>query len=49
MPDLWRKARREMRPGTLFISSSFEVPGEAAGQVITVADARSTRLHVWTM
>jgi SAM-dependent methyltransferase len=27
MPDLWAKAQREMRPGTLFVSNTFEVPG----------------------
>ncbi|BDU71606.1 class I SAM-dependent methyltransferase [Mesoterricola silvestris] len=27
MPRLWEKARREMRPGTLFVSNTFEVPG----------------------
>lgn len=49
MGALWQKARREMRSGTLFISSSFEVPGETATRVIEVEDARGTRLHVWTM
>ncbi len=49
MGDLWCKARSEMRAGSLFISSSFEVPGESAQRVISVDDARDTRLHVWTM
>ena len=49
MSALWHKARREMRAGSLFISSSFEVPGETATRVIAINDARSTRLHVWTM
>ena len=49
MSALWEKARREMRGGTLFISSSFEVPGQTATRVIEVDDARGTRLHVWTM
>ncbi len=49
MSELWRKAKREMRAGSLFISSSFEVPGEAAQRIISVDDARGTRLHVWTM
>jgi hypothetical protein len=38
-----------MRAGSLFISSSFEVPGEAAQRIVSVDDARGTRLHVWTM
>jgi len=49
MTELWQKARREMRRGSLFISSSFEVPGERATRIVTVDDARGTRLHVWTM
>ena len=49
MSALWDKARREMRGGSLFISSSFAVPGESATRVIVIDDARSTRLHVWTM
>ena len=27
MPRLWSKARQEMRPGTLLVSHSFEIPG----------------------
>lgn len=27
MPRLWEKARREMRPGTLLVSNTFEIPG----------------------
>lgn len=27
MTELWDKAQREMRPGTLFVSNTFEVPG----------------------
>ena len=49
MSALWEKAHREMRERTLFISSSFAVPGQTATRVIEVDDARGTRLHVWTM
>ncbi len=49
MGALWEKARREMRGGTLFISSSFEVPGQTATRMVEVDDARGTKLHVWTM
>lgn len=34
MPDLWRKVEAEMRPGSLFISNSFPVPGVMPGQVV---------------
>ncbi len=47
MPDLYAKARREMRPGTILISNSFMVPGHPAHEIIDVDDARQTRLHIW--
>lgn len=49
MQDLWKKATTEMRPGTLFISSSFGVPGQAPDRVVEVGDTRQTRLLVWKM
>lgn len=49
MAELYGKARREMRPGSLFISNSFAVPGAAPDRVIEVADRRRTRLLVWHM
>ena len=36
MPALWQKVEAEMRPGSLFISNSFPVPGIAPSQVIEV-------------
>ena len=49
MRDLWTKASAEMRPGTLFVSSSFEVPGQTPDRVVQVNDSRQTRLLVWRM
>ncbi len=49
MPDLWSKARAEMRPGSLFISSSFGVPGQTPDRIVEVGDTRQTRLLVWKM
>lgn len=49
MQDLWTKARSEMRPGTLFVSSSFEVPGQTPDRVVQVNDSRQTRLLIWRM
>lgn len=49
MPELWLKARREMRPGTLFISSSFAVPGQAPDREVQIDDLRRTRLLIWRM
>lgn len=49
MPELYEKARREMRRGTRLISNSFAVPGHPADRVVEVDDRRGTRLHVWEM
>lgn len=47
MSDLWAKINREMRPGSLFISNSFQVPEQDASFVIEVADTRKTRLFCY--
>ena len=49
MPDLYEKARREMRPGSVLISNSFVVPGQPADEILEVEDGRKTRLHLWRM
>lgn len=49
MPALWDKVRKEMRPGSLFISSTFEVPGETPHQTIQVDDLHHSTLHIWRM
>lgn len=36
MPRLWEKVRAEMKPGSLFISNSFPVPGVTPAHVIEV-------------
>jgi len=49
MPRLWDKARAEMRPGTLLVSSSFPVPNAAPERALEVADRRGTRLYCYRM
>jgi hypothetical protein len=49
MPELWDKARREMRAGSLLISCAFEVPGHPADEIIEAGPAARERLHVWRM
>ncbi|KQR73341.1 hypothetical protein ASG03_00520 [Rhizobium sp. Leaf341] len=49
MARLFEKARAEMRPGTLFVSNSFTVPGRAADRILDVDDARRTQLHIYTL
>ncbi len=47
MPALWEKARREMRPGSLFISNSFAVPDQSPHEVLPVKDLHDSRLFLW--
>ncbi len=49
MPALYEKAKREMRPGSLFVSNTFAVPDRPADEMRAVADGRRTTLHVWRM
>lgn len=49
MSKLWHKARAEMRPGTLFISSTFAVPDQSPHEVIQVDDLHRSSLLVWHM
>jgi len=49
MPELWAKAKREMRPGSLFVSLAFTVPGVDPDQTLVVSDRERHRLHVWRM
>ena len=47
MAELWRKARAELRPGALFISNSFAVPGVSPDFTVEVGGRQ--RLLVWRM
>lgn len=47
MPELWRKAQDEMKPGALLVSNSFAVPDAEPEQAIDVADRRGTRLYCY--
>lgn len=49
MARLFAKVNAEMRPGTLFISNSFDVPGEQPHRIVTLDDGRRTRLLIWRM
>lgn len=49
MAQLWRKAKAEMRPGTLLISNSFEIPSVQTTRTLVLDDARRTRLLIWRM
>lgn len=49
MERLWHKACTEMRPGTLFVSSTFSVPGQLPQRTIEVDDLHRSTLQVWKM
>lgn len=49
MPDLWQKARREMRSGTLLISNSFAVPGVPPVLTVATGARDEARLLLWRM
>jgi hypothetical protein len=49
MPALWAKARSEMRPGSLLVSNTFEVPDQPPEQCIPLPGRRDACLRVWRM
>lgn len=49
MARLWAQARRQMRPGTLLISNSFEIPEVAPDEVLELDDLARSRLLLWRM
>jgi hypothetical protein len=49
MNELWQKARREMRPDTVFISNTFAVLNHPPQQTFTVDDLHRSTLYIWHM
>jgi hypothetical protein len=49
MEQLWLKAKREMRAGSWFISSTFNVPEQIPHQVIKIDDLHHSKLLIWQM
>lgn len=49
MERLWHKARAEMRPGTVFISSTFPFPDQSPHDTIHIDDLHHSSLMVWRM
>jgi SAM-dependent methyltransferase len=48
MLDVWGKARREMRPGSMLLSFEFDAPGAPPAQVV-LAGRGGRPLHLWVM
>lgn len=49
MGELWRKVKTEMRPSTIFISSTFEVMDQPPSETLQVDDLHNSTLYVWRM
>lgn len=49
MAQLWHKARAEMRPGSLFISSTFVVLDHPPQRTLQVDDLHHSTLYIWEM
>jgi hypothetical protein len=49
MGDLWRKARREMRTGSLLISNSFAIPGVPPALTVATGAPGDENLLLWRM
>ncbi len=47
MAKLGDKVRREMRPGSLFVSSSFPIPGWQPESIVQIEDRRRTKLFCY--
>ena len=47
MKSLWHKACKEMRPGSLFISNSFIIPGIEPEQTMELNDLTGSTLYLW--
>ncbi len=47
MAELWHKVEREMRPGSLFISNTFAVPGVEPDETVELHDLSQSRLLIW--
>jgi len=47
MEQLWAKARAQMRPGSLFISNSFGVPGVPPDLTLPLKSSSGRALYVW--
>ena len=49
MAPLWRKARAQMKPGSLLVSNSFPVDGVQPDRVFPLPGRNSHALYVWRM
>jgi len=49
MAELWEKVRREMKPGSLFVSNTFAVPDFPPQMTVQVDDLHQSTLYIWRL
>jgi hypothetical protein len=49
MPELWAKAVTEMKPGSLLVSNTFDIPGHEPAQRIPLPGRKDACLLVWRL
>jgi SAM-dependent methyltransferase len=49
MSRLWQKVRDEMKPGSLFISNTFAIPGVPPDETLELHDLSHARLLIWRL
>lgn len=47
METLWHKVCKEMRPGSLLISNTFQIPGVTPDEIIELNDFSNSTLYLW--
>jgi len=47
MPEIWKKAQREMKQGSLLISNTFEIPSAKPSETIKLHDWRDSKIIIW--
>jgi hypothetical protein len=47
MPEIWKKAKSEMKKDSLLISNTFEIPGTKPTETIHLHDWRDSKIIIW--
>jgi hypothetical protein len=47
MPEIWKKAKSEMKKDSLLISNTFEIPGAKPTETIQLHDWRDSKIIIW--
>lgn len=47
MPEIWKKAKSEMKKGSMLVSNTFEIPGAKPSETIKLHDWRDSKIIIW--